>query len=237
MIQYLQLKKTFDAASMQAEVNRLAATWWKEHYNKKHYEGSWSIIPLRSAGGDPANVYSLHLAANSQLSYSDTPLLAECPYLRSVLSFFQCETTSVRLMKLNAGAVIREHTDHDMSFEEGEARFHIPVITNEQVDFYILDEKIPMREGECWYLNLSLRHRVANAGSADRVHLVIDCIVNDWVINLFAGAEVAIKKEIDDLAAAPVLSDEDKRKTIQNLRALNTETANALADKMEAGKI
>jgi mannose-6-phosphate isomerase-like protein (cupin superfamily) len=236
MIQYLQLKQYFDAASMQAEVNRLTATWWKEHYNKKHYEGSWSIIPLRSAGGDPANVYSLHVAASSHISYSDTPLLAECPYLRSVIDFFQCETTSVRLMKLNAGAVIKEHTDHDMNFEEGEARFHIPVATNEQVDFFIMDEKVPMREGQCWYLNLSLKHRVTNAGQTDRIHLVIDCIVNEWIKKLFAG-ETIVKKEIDDVAIAPVLTEADKLKTIQHLRELNTDVSNGLADKMEAGII
>lgn len=233
MIQYLQLKKYFDAATMQAEVNRLTETWWKEHYNKKHYEGSWSVIPLRSAGGDPENVYSLHVSANNNITYNDTPLLEQCPYIQSVIRFFQCEKTSVRLMKLNAGAVIKEHTDHEMSFEDGEARFHIPVVTNEKVDFFILDEKIPMKEGECWYLNLSLKHRVTNAGNTDRIHLVIDCLVNDWVKELFGG-EAAIKKEIDNIAAIPVIKEEDKLKVIAQLRELNTAVANGLADKMEA---
>jgi hypothetical protein len=236
MIQYLQLKQYFDVATMQSEVSGLTETWWKEHYNKKHYEGSWSIIPLRSAGGDPANVYSLHVSASSNPAYSDTPLLEKCPYIQSVIGFFQCEKTSVRLMKLNAGAVIKEHTDHDMSFEEGEVRFHIPVITNEKVDFFILNDKIPMKEGECWYLNLSLKHRVTNAGNTDRIHLVIDCLVNDWVKKMFADEE-AQKKEIDDSAAAPQLTAADKLQTILHLREMNTDVANGLADKMEAGII
>lgn len=236
MIHYLQLKQHFDAATMQAEVNRLTESWWKEHYNKKHYEGGWSVIPLRAAGGDPQNIYSIHVSANSTLAYQDTPLLDECPFLKSIIDFFQCEKTAVRLMKLNAGAVIREHTDHDMNFEEGEARFHIPVITNDQVDFFILDEKIPMQEGECWYLNLSLKHRVTNAGSTDRIHLVIDCIVNDWMKVMFEK-ETILKKEISDNAAAPRLSEEDKLKTIEHLRQMNTPVSNELADKMETGSI
>jgi aspartyl/asparaginyl beta-hydroxylase (cupin superfamily) len=236
MIYYLQLQQHFDATMMQTEVNRLTESWWKEHYNKKHYEGSWSVIPLRAAGGDPQNIYSIHVSANSTLAYQDTPLLDECPCLKKVIDFFQCEKTAVRLMKLNAGAVIKEHTDHDMNFEEGEARFHIPVITNDQVDFFIRDEKIPMREGECWYLNLSLKHRVTNAGSTDRIHLVIDCIVNDWMKELFETG-TKLKKEIDDSAALPQLSEGDKLKAIENLRRMNTPISIELANKMEEGNL
>jgi hypothetical protein len=39
-----------------------------------------------------------------------------------------------------------------------------------------------MKEGECWYLNFNLPHRVKNSGTADRIHLVIDCVVNDWLL-------------------------------------------------------
>jgi mannose-6-phosphate isomerase-like protein (cupin superfamily) len=232
MIQYLQLKQHFDAIAMQEEVHRLTNGWWKEHYNKKHYEGGWSIIPLRSAGGDPDNIYSLHNSGNETVRYQDTPLLQNCPYIKTVLDFFTCEKTAVRLMKLNAGAVIKEHTDHEMSFEEGEARFHIPVQTNKLVDFFILDEKIPMQEGQCWYLNLSLKHRVSNTGSEDRIHLVIDCLVNDWIKALFQN-ETSIKKEIDTTVTVPSFSSEDKLRIIQQLRLLNTAISNELADKME----
>ena len=232
MIQYLQLRQQFDAATMQAEVNRLTTGTWKEHYNKKHYEGGWSIIPLRSVGGDPGHTFSLHNSGNEALQYKDTPLLHQCPYIKTVLGFFACEKTAVRLMKLNAGAIIKEHTDYEMNFEEGEARFHIPVQTNELVDFFILNEKIPMKEGECWYLNLSLKHRVSNEGTEDRIHLVIDCLVNDWVKTIFQK-EAAVKKEIDNDAAKPVFAPEEKVRIIQQLRSMNTGTSNALADQME----
>jgi mannose-6-phosphate isomerase-like protein (cupin superfamily) len=232
MIKYLQLTQHYDAAIMQAEINRLTDGWWKEHYNTKHYEGGWSIIPLRSVDGNPDNPYSLHNSGNEMMKYKDTPLLDGCPYIKTVLDFFACEKTSVRLMKLNAGAIIKEHTDHEMNFEEGEARFHIPVQTNEQVDFYVLNEKIPMKEGECWYLNLSLKHRVTNAGTTDRVHLVIDCLVNDWVRELFTN-DTVIKKEIDEAAARPIIPTEEKIKIIQQLRSMNTAVSDQLADRME----
>lgn len=233
MILYLQLQNRFDVAAMQAEAALLAKGAWKEHYNTKHYEGNWSIIPLRSINGDADNILSIHHSVNGKPVYKNTPLLELCPYLSSVIDFFECEKTAVRLMKLEAGAVIREHTDHDMNFEEGEVRFHIPVQTNEQVDFFILDEKIPMKEGECWYLNLSLRHRVTNAGASDRIHLVIDCLVNDWVKELFAKPAL-LKKEIDESETMKPLNPDDKRRIIDNLRIMNTAVANEMADKLEA---
>jgi hypothetical protein len=45
-----------------------------------------------------------------------------------------------------------------------------------------------LEAGSCWYLRLSDPHRVANRGETDRVHLVIDAAVNDWVASLFAAA-------------------------------------------------
>ena len=181
--------------------------------------------------GEMYNSISLHASAMQQnMAYKDTALLTGCPYLKSVIDFFNCEKNAVRLMKLNAGAVIKEHTDYEMNFEEGEARFHIPVTTNDNVNFYLEDERICMKEGECWYLNLSLKHSVTNLGQTDRVHLVIDCTANDWIKGLLQY-EVVIK-EIHSLAAKKH-SPADKIKIIQQLRLMGTATASEMADKME----
>ena len=44
-----------------------------------------------------------------------------------------------------------------------------------------------MKEGECWYCNFDIQHEVYNRGKETRVHLIIDCIVNDWLTNVFEG--------------------------------------------------
>jgi hypothetical protein len=134
-------------------------------------------------------------------------------------------------MKLNPGAVIKEHADLEMSFEEGEARFHIPIATNDKVDFFIQEEKIPMKEGDCWYLNLSLKHRVNNFGNASRIHLVIDCKVNDWLKSLLFK-DGQIRREIEQKAGAQY-SASDKIKIVEQLRLMNTPTSRELADKLE----
>jgi hypothetical protein len=59
------------------------------------------------------------------------------------------------------------------------------VATNPEVEFYVSGERIVMREGEAWYINFNLPHRIYNGGGTDRIHLVIDCEVNDWVRSVF----------------------------------------------------
>ncbi|MEP6552045.1 MAG: aspartyl/asparaginyl beta-hydroxylase domain-containing protein [Ferruginibacter sp.] len=220
---------------MQQELRHLQAALWKPHYNEKQYQGSWTTLQLRSINGSLENNIAIQATSlQHNMAYLDTSLLNESPYFQSVLNFFQCEKMSVRLMKLNAGAVIKDHMDLDMNFEAGETRFHIPVQTNEAVNFFIEDELIPMKEGECWYLNLSLNHRVNNWGTTDRIHLVIDCKVNDWVKNLL-HENALIKKETHTKSEATQYSNAEKILIVKQLRLMGTAVASELADKIENG--
>ncbi|MEP7142044.1 MAG: aspartyl/asparaginyl beta-hydroxylase domain-containing protein [Ferruginibacter sp.] len=235
MIKYVQIKQCFDVQQMQQEVQGLQQALWKPHYNEKQYEGSWTTLPLRSINGSVENSISIHASSlQKNMAYKDTSLLNECPYLQSVITFFDCEKMSVRLMNLEAGAFIKEHTDHEMCFEEGEARFHIPISSNNGIEFFIEGEKIPMKEGECWYLNLSLKHHVINLGNTSRIHLVIDCKVNDWIKNLLM-TDVELMQVIPGNIGDDSYSAADKIRIIRELRQMGTTVSIELADKMEAG--
>src|SRR5436305_267688 len=76
------------------------------------------------------------------------------------------------------------HVDLQLQVGCGRVRRHVPIVTNDRVDFRLNRERVTMREGECWYLRLSDPHSVTNAGDTDRVHLVIDAIVNEWLMDL-----------------------------------------------------
>jgi mannose-6-phosphate isomerase-like protein (cupin superfamily) len=91
-------------------------------------------------------------------------------------------------MRLTPGSVITEHSDHDLCFEHGSVRLHIPITTNDGVVFELNRRRVILEAGSCWYLRLSDPHSVANRGDADRVHLVIDAGVNEWVEAAFAAA-------------------------------------------------
>lgn len=159
---------------------------WQPHFNTSHYDGDWSGIALRSTPG------SWGLFANpgsSPAAFLDSPLLEKALGFRAVLAELKCPLKSVRLLRLKAGSVIREHTDGDLGLDLKEVRLHVPVTTNPQLEFYVQNERIQMREGECWYLELNRPHRVQNLGSTSRVHLVIDCVLNEWLQGLLEAAD------------------------------------------------
>ena len=178
----VRLPLQFDPAGLQSDLARLGAGEWVAHFNTGYFTGDWSGAALRSVAGSGTTVY----ADMNHGEFADTALLQQCQHLRAVVETFQCPLRSVRLLRLTAGSIIREHRDYDLGYDAGEVRIHVPVITNSQVEFYLDNRRILMGEGECWYLDLNRPHRVHNLGGTDRVHLVIDCQLNDWLRDLIA---------------------------------------------------
>lgn len=183
----LRLPLTFDAALLARDLGRLSADAWVKHYVPRNYDGDWSILPLRSRAGETHPIRMIGADPTTK-AFADTPLLARCDYFRRVLAAFHCPLRVVRLMRLTPGSRIKEHTDVDLAFEDGLVRIHVPVITNDNVEFHLNGRRVVMAAGTAWYLRLSDPHSVVNAGTADRVHLVIDANVNDWVESLFDSA-------------------------------------------------
>jgi len=155
---------------------------WIDHFVQQNYEGSWSVIPLRANAGAVHPIKMIYSDPTSD-EYVDTAFLAPCQTLKSVLATFQAPLLSARLMKLGTGSKIKEHRDYDLNPDGGTVRIHVPVITNPTVDFRLNGQRVMMQEGECWYLRLSDPHSVSNEGP-DRIHLVIDMKVNNWVSDL-----------------------------------------------------
>lgn len=183
----LRLPLAFDPARLEADLAALEGSGWIAHFVAENYEGDWSVIPLRGPAGARHPIQMIHPDPSCQ-AFADTPFLATAPYFQAVLAEFACQLQAVRLMRLAAGSLIKEHRDHELSFEEGLARIHIPVITNDDVDFRLNGARCPMPAGSAWYLRLSDPHSVANRGQAARVHLVIDAEVNGWVEALLTRA-------------------------------------------------
>lgn len=195
MLNSYKLPLRFDPDRLKEDLARLGADEWVPHFNTSYYEGDWSGIALRAVGGRAGQLYPDPTATDD---FADTPILARCPYFQEVLAAFHCPLTSVRLLKLAAQSNIREHKDYKLGFEDGELRVHVPVVTNLDVAFFLAGEQVIMQEGEAWYLDLNLRHRVENHSDIDRIHLVIDCMVNDWVRELFPPemAQAPIRQQI-----------------------------------------
>lgn len=171
----------FDAKRLQTDLARIEPEEWIMHYNLDDYTGRWSVASLRSAGGSATMIYSSSLVHICR----STPLLDRCPYFQEVLTTVACPMSSVRLMQLYPGSIIKEHRD---SFETHEERLHIPIQTNPDVHFLLDGEPIVMEEGELWWLDFRQPHAVRNEGQLPRIHLVLDCHRNDWLNALIVSA-------------------------------------------------
>jgi hypothetical protein len=195
----LRLPLAFDPDRLAEDLERLSATPWTRHFVRQNYDGDWSVIPLRSPAGARHPIQMIYSDPACR-SFEDTALLDGCPYFREVLGAFACPLRAVRLMRLASGSVIKTHTDHELSFEEGMVRMHVPVATNDGVEFLLNGTPVVMEAGSCWYLRLSDPHSVSNGGSTGRVHLVVDAFVNDWVEAVF---EAAVARERGEAGPGP----------------------------------
>ena len=198
---FFRLPLRFDTELLKADLASMPPADWRMHFNAQYHDGGWTGIALRSADGHTENLYPGPVA---NAGYADTAALAELPNICMALGRFQCPLESVRLLRLIAGGRIHQHRDHGLGLEHGVVRLHIPLVAGPDVEFYVDDERVFMQEGECWYLDLSLPHRVHNRGAADRVHLVLDCKVDGWLLSLFPTEEEALaqRREPQYLAAA-----------------------------------
>jgi len=229
IVKYCKLPFTFSVDILQQEVMSIETQQWKSHYNTMNYEGDWSAIPLLALDGNTENIHATHSDSAIPLEYKPTTYLDKCPGVNDVLRSFQCELRSVRLMNLTSGAIIKEHSDYQLSYEEGEVRIHIPIITNPFVEFYVEKECVVMNEGECWYLNLSLPHRVHNLGTTNRVHLVIDAVVNPWLISVIESSE----KVCVEVNKKEKFDKETLSNIIHELVLQDTETSRSLARSLQ----
>jgi hypothetical protein len=230
MLKLLRLPFECDAVQLRREALALAEDQWKLHYNTSNYKGGWHALPLYSMNGRLDTIHAVSVDSAGRQPYLPTPLLTHCPYTASLLDRLAFPKQAVRLLRLEAGSVIKEHSDHQLAFEDGEVRLHIPVQTNEFVDFRVQGDRVVMNEGELWYLNLSLPHRVSNAGTKDRIHLVIDGVVNDWLRQQFARPDVLSREEV--VEKPPRYDEQTRLRMIAELRAMGTETALRLAESL-----
>jgi hypothetical protein len=184
MLSVVKLPLPVDASRLHADLTLIDPSEYIPHFNKSYYEGEWSAVALRSTSGSASQIYP----DPTKQEFLDTSVLGRCPYFRELLQTFECPLLSARLLRLRAGSRVLEHRDLNLGYEDGEVRVHIPILTSPDVDFIVDGERLDLKPGECWYINFNLPHSVHNRSANDRIHLVIDCVLNDWLRALFPAS-------------------------------------------------
>lgn len=106
---------------------------------------------------------------------SDDSILLDLvePIIKDLESKHRGKRGNVILIKLKARKNIPPHQDSG-DYLMISRRNHIPIVSFSGVFFGVGEDRIPMREGECWEINNSRVHWVENNSQIDRIHLVID---------------------------------------------------------------
>lgn len=224
---YLKLPFFFDVYRLGGDLAKIREDEWIAHANTSAYEKDWRCVPLRSLDGRNDNILSIDGG-----DYRDSEILSRCPYFSEVIDSFRCEKTSVRLMEMGPGSIIKLHKDRGTSFEDGTARIHVPIKTAPEVLFTVEDEDVHFSVGNAWYLNANCLHGVRNGSEFGRIHLMLDCVVNSWLEKVFldSGFEPDEKPKYGD----PSIDDENVASIIAMLCEQNNDAARKMAEKLAA---
>jgi len=222
---FLQLPFQYEIDKLLNNLSFVCDEDWVNHPNVQAYEGSWQITALTSVNGKTQDIVALE-----NVEYQNTPLLEKTKYIQTILSTFKTKVESVRFMKLGANSIIKEHCDKGSCFEQGYARLHIPITTNDETYFILNGNKHEMITGNCYYIDAHNSHSVINDGESDRVHLLIDCHVNDWLKEYFlkGGFREPVYKY-----GSKGITDDNVEEMIFSLKELGSEISLEMAKKLE----
>lgn len=176
------------------------------HYSNYNIKKSWSAISLRGYDIDPSFIIKPEEMNDKWWEEYDehdfflqnTPLWNEFPDVQFILNqMFSGEIHRARFMKLApGGGELDRHTDlvdpHCGNTVGRLARIHYPIITNDKVVFQSWNydgrlHEVNMKEGECWLLDTRKPHRVVNGGTTERIHLVVDTVVDESLYRRIVG--------------------------------------------------
>ncbi|MCY1271210.1 Aspartyl/Asparaginyl beta-hydroxylase [compost metagenome] len=166
----------FELPPLLAALAQVEASAWQHHFNTGYYEGDWSGVALITPEDAP-----LPLAPGLGAPRRSDWWQPQAAW-NDLLGAFHTTVRSARLLRLGPGSRIHEHCDPDLGLPGSDLRLHVPLLSPPGVEFLVDGLQVPMHPGECWFLDLSRPHRVDNPGPGERVHLVLDCQPNDWLL-------------------------------------------------------
>lgn len=79
----------------------------------------------------------------------------------------------IMLARMGPGGVIHPHRDTNRA-AKWPHKIHVPLVTNDQVTFFVDDVGYRFAEGEAVEVNNMATHAVTNHGADDRIHLIFE---------------------------------------------------------------
>jgi len=169
----------------------------------KYTKGNdWTAISLYGYGSKITDilkpgVLKSSVSVDEQLQWTSLHEATPLNPVFKILENLPCKYERVRFMKLEAGKVIGKHSDKidkDLGFDDGQImRIHVPIRTNDDVVFSLFESprakvahEYNLKTGHYYYMDVTKPHAVRNMSEVDRIHLVVDCYVNDALRTMVA---------------------------------------------------
>ncbi|MCO4770405.1 MAG: aspartyl/asparaginyl beta-hydroxylase domain-containing protein [Deltaproteobacteria bacterium] len=147
---------SWDPSLLQADLARFQESDWEA----MHYSDKWKQIMVAHPNGEGGT--TLH------------PRMADCPTLQAVFDAFPGKLLDASIASLAPGGSVGEHRDISGGTPMGVGRFHVPIVSDPGVEFYVSGKKLYLAPGETWNLDTSYPHWLQNLSDITRVHLIVD---------------------------------------------------------------
>ncbi len=170
--------KPIDIKKIITEIDTITGDQWNTQFRSKIHQDTQSIF-LRG-----------HPPIDNIPEDSDRNILSQLPYIKH---FIHHELPGVPrkclIAKLLPQGVIKLHEDGSKQrnpksgliydYFKSTIRLHIPIVSNENVAFYIKNQFYNMPVGEAWAINNLSTHGVINNNTdLVRIHIIVDIIPN-----------------------------------------------------------
>jgi len=164
---------------MQREVSNVKEDWTNVYSD--YHTGGWQTLSLWNRSSKPTDTVI------EDCEPVETSLLEKMPVTRDVLRGLGFRYMWVRLAKLQVNAFMHEHRDYQELRNAHRLRLHIPIITNPFSSIVIDHTRVHLALGYVWKLNPIHRHAASNFGKEPRIHIIMDCYVDEALDALVAA--------------------------------------------------
>lgn len=196
-VPFVRLPFTFDHRRLAEEIGQFGEEEWRAH--PQGFKGNSSLV-LVSTDGEENDYYHGPMKPTSRLQRT--------PLIRQVMGSFNTVIGRSRLMRLEPGASVAEHSDVNY-FWRNHLRIHVPILTDPAVAFHCGPEQVHMGSGESWTFDNWRMHRVENRSDKTRIHLVIDTVGSAKLWKMIDGSDGHSQRFEFDPGHEPELAFED----------------------------
>jgi hypothetical protein len=168
-VNFLSICEIQDVSALKAKVAELTEADWAESDRHTQFDIHKETQSIQLLGDDMSHTLP------QKTRYFD--LLADdvAPIIERLKEHFGHQGVFLRALiaRLNAHSQIKPHVDKGYSLINCN-RVHIPLFTNDKVQFSVGGESRTLKEGEVWEINNADVHAVTNTSDSPRIHLIID---------------------------------------------------------------